>query len=308
MNESDPLLYPNRRLGLDHNWFGHRSLFKQKATRWRNGCGIALWVVVHLEFFPLDMKAQAVQPPGALIRPFPDFASFTNRDYGNRIGVYRIMQVLKDLGIRATVAANSDVAKRYPSLIEDCLALNWELMASGTNMRQIIHGDMPRELEERLIEESLHVLRGYAPVAGWHSPAFSTSMHTFELLARNGLKYASDWTNDEMPYEVRTLAGSLCSLPLSHELADSTLLIQRNQDVDDYCRQIESALSVLEVEARQQARMLSLSIRPWVLGQPHRIGALEQSLKMLVASEHIWPATGHEIVSAAAQEPCIAGV
>jgi allantoinase len=303
----DYLRYPRRGRGLDHDWFDARSLFDRPPVRWPEGRRVALWVTVHVEFFPLDMAIRPVAPVGAMQRSYPDYPTFTNRDYGNRIGIYRIMRVLDRLGIRATAAMNSDVARRYPRLLEEVVRRDWEVMASGVNMGSLHHGELAREAEQALVAEAVTTLRDASgqPVLGWHSPAYSESMNTLELVAGQGIRYVADWINDDMPFPMRTPAGPLHAMPLTYECADTTLLVQREQAIEDYEAQLLAAFRCLGEEATVHGgRILSIAVHPWVIGQPHRIRAFERALTEILASGSVWPATGSEILQAfRTQEP-----
>ena len=100
-----------------------------------------------VEFFPLDAPALPVRPLGGLDRGYPDFWSYSNRDYGTRIGVYRIMRVLDSLGLRATAVVNATAATRYPRVIDEIVRRNWEIAANGIDMGHVHHGQL--ELEDR---------------------------------------------------------------------------------------------------------------------------------------------------------------
>jgi peptidoglycan/xylan/chitin deacetylase (PgdA/CDA1 family) len=297
----DHLRYERRRAGLDHQWFEHRSLYARQPVQWPGGARIALWIVVPIEFFPLDGAQQPFRPVGGLDRPYPDFWGFANREYGHRVGLYRIMRLLDERGLRATAAANSDIAKHYPRLLEELLQRQWEIMASGVNMARLHHGGLSREDERALISESVTTLRAASgqAVAGWHSPGHSQSMHTLALLAEQKLAYVADWINDDLPYEVRTSAGALHALPLTFELSDRKILVQHDGTVEEYEAQVLAAFRHLLAESeRHGGRLLSLSVTPWITGYPHRIGALRRILDAILQAGSVWPATGSEVLRA----------
>ena len=116
----DYLEYPMRRYGMDHERYEWSMLPQRKHVAWPNQARVALWVVPALEWFPLNMAGVPFKPPGAMQTAYPDFRHYTLRDYGNRVGIYRIMKALQRHGIPATVAVNAAVAVRYPTLIKQC--------------------------------------------------------------------------------------------------------------------------------------------------------------------------------------------
>jgi allantoinase len=300
--KGERLHYPHRRHGLDHEWFAHQSMRSRKPIAWPGGKPIALWITVPLEFFPLDAPAQPLRPLGGLDRGYPDYWSYSNRDYGLRIGIFRIMRVLDRFGLRATAAVNAVVATRYPRLIAEAKLRRWEIIAHGMDMGRPHHGDLPVEEERNLVRNACAIIGAAigAPLVGWHSPGHSESMHTLRLVKECGLQYVADWANDDLPYFLQTPAGPLCAMPLTYEWSDRVLLVQHNLTVEDYEAQVMRAFARLRAEAAEcgGGRILSLSVSPWIMGYPHRIAALERLLGRILDSNSIWPADGIEIVDA----------
>ena len=195
---ADYLDYPLRRHGMDHDRYDWSMLPQRPPVAWPGGARIALWVTVSLQWFPLNMKGQPFKPPGAMQTAYPDLRHYTLRDYGNRVGIHRVMQALGRHGIRASAPCNAAVAQRYPSLVKACLDQGWELLAHGLDMDHLHHGALPVEEERAWIRQSLDILQAAtgAPVRGWLSPAKSQSHTTLDLLAEAGLDYVCDWVND----------------------------------------------------------------------------------------------------------------
>jgi allantoinase len=290
---------PHRQRGLDHDWFEHRSLFSRVPMSWPGGRKIALCIFVPVEFFPLAPLPQPFRPLGGLDRPYPDFWGFANRDYGNRIGLYRIMRVLDRHAMRATAPINAQIARRYPRVIEEVSRRGWEIVASGLDMATLHHGGLAVEDERAQIGASLTMLRaaGEQAIRGWHSPACSQSMNTLQLLCEQGISYAADWINDDLPYEMRTPAGSLWALPLGYELSDRKILVQHDRTVEEYEAQVLAAFRQLLAESeRHGGRLLTLSVSPWIIGYPHRIRAFERVIEAIAPM--VWAATGTEIIDA----------
>ncbi len=294
------LTYPYRRAGLDHDWFRHEPTLKRPRVTWPAAQPVALWITVPVEYFPLDAPPGPFRPLGGLTLGYPDFWNFSNRDYGLRIGIYRIMSVLDDVGLRATAAVNASVAVRYPRVVDEMLEFNWEFVANGVDMGHVHHGNLAPDDEREWIRSATDVLvkATGSPVHGWHSPGRSHSSSTMELLAERGFRYVTDWANDDMPYAITTAAGELWAMPLTYEWSDRCLLVQHSLTVEDYVEQVVQAFSRLRNEAAQFrcGRILSLSITPWILGYPHRIAALDRLLRRILGSGDVWPATALEII------------
>jgi peptidoglycan/xylan/chitin deacetylase (PgdA/CDA1 family) len=283
-------------------------------------------VTVALEWFPLDMKGQPFKPPGAMQTAYPDLRHYTLRDYGNRVGIYRVMQALQRHGIRASAAVNAAVAARYPSLLRDVREAGWEVIAKGLDMDHLHHGALPVEEERALIARTLEILRPAAggAVRGWLSPAKSESHATPDLVAEAGLDYLCDWVNDDMPYAMRTVTGALGNTPAHYQQApghgspagvqpgrglvamphpidldDHTILVQNHHTEDDFRNALTDQFDLLYREATPaDGRIMAIALHPWVIGQPYRIGALEEALAHIMRHRGVWAATGAEIVDA----------
>ena len=293
--------YPNRRYGMDHQWYEWSILQDRPEISWPHNARVAIWVNVALEFFPLDQSPEPFKAPGGMVTTYPDLRHYTLRDYGNRVGVFRVFRLLDELGITPTVSFNSKVAERYPRLMTEVVQRDWEVIANGIDMGTIHHGGLAEDTEAALIDESLTSLRELSgqPVTGWLSPARSESMNTLDLLAARGVEYVGDWQNDEMPYAISTPAGRLHSMPMSHELDDQTIQLQYQQSETSFAEQVEDAMTVVYDESSESnGRMVSLVIHPWMSGQPHRIWALRRALTKVMGYNDVWSASGSQILKA----------
>jgi allantoinase len=307
MVEDEYLHYADRRRGLDHDWFEHRSARTRPRLNWPGSEQLALWITVPLEFFPMDGVNAPFRPTGALDRPYPDFWSYAARDYGIRIGIYRIIKALDQRGIKATAVMNSAVMRRSPKLVDALVDRGWEIMCGGIDMGTLHYGGLEKATERDLIRQALHDVRGSGhEVIGWHSPGHSQSMDTMDLLAGEGVKYVADWVNDDLPYDVHTKSGTLVAMPVSYELSDRKIMVEHDRTMDDYTAMVFGAARQLRSESRDGARILALSVSPWIIGYHHRIAAFERLLDGVFEDGPVWSATGREIFDAyvAQRGPC----
>jgi peptidoglycan/xylan/chitin deacetylase (PgdA/CDA1 family) len=191
---------------------------------------------------------------------------------------------------------------RYPALAAEIAASQWEVAAAGVDMGHLHHGGLPEGEERALVKKAVDALRGAfaSKIRGWHSPAHSESMRTLDLVAEAGLDYVADWINDDMPYPVTTSAGRLTAMPLAWDLSDQRLLFQQHMDTAEFVEQVLRAFKTLYAESARtgSGRILTLTITPWLMGQPHRIRALAVVLDRILEHVGVWPATGAEIVDA----------
>ncbi len=296
--DSAYLVYPKRRQGYDHEIYDWSALHTRAPVAWPGGKSVSIWICVSLEYFPLVPNDAPFRAPGHMQTPYPDYRHFTARDYGTRVGMYRLLDIFAKLGVRVSVATNAAIAIRYPQLIADILAGGHEIIAHSTDMNGTIATGLDEAEERRLIVESADVLEGATGTRarGWLSIARSQSWHTPQLLRDTGFVYACDWVNDELPYRFR---NGLVNLPLNHELSDRQILTVQQQSVDSYVQQVRDAYDWLAHEAvTYGGRLLPLHVTPYIIGLPYRIDAFEQLLTDLLSRSTSWIATGDEIVRA----------
>ena len=296
------LEYPKRRPGMDHDLYEASYLPDRKPVIWPGDRHVAVWIVPMVQFFPLDMEAKPINPPGGMTRPYPDYWNYTLDDYGNRVGIYRILDALAERGMKASAAFNARLVDHYPQVLRDCVAAGCEIITHGWDMGTV-HGDQLSEDDEREIigrsRGKLGDALGEAP-AGWLSPAMALSQRTTRIVAEAGFRYTCDWVNDELPYAMKGPASPLAAMPLGYELSDLRLMLEYRQMAWEYEEQVTDALSFLIAEAREKraGRILALPLHPWLAGAPHRIGAVENILDAIAREESCWVATGTEILDA----------
>ncbi len=295
------LEYPHRSYGMDHDQYDWSMLANRTAVEWPGRARIALWVNVALQYFPLNQQGNPFAPVGGMTTSYPDLRHYTLREYGNRVGIYRLLKAFDQYNIQPTFAVNTRLAERYPYLINRLTERNDEIICHGWHMDAPHYGGQDMAEEAALIAKSLDGLRAITgqAVEGWISPSKSQSENTPELLVKHGVKYMCDWINDDMPYSFRTPAGAIIAMPLSSELEDRFIMHNNLHSEVAYADQIMDAFDFLYNEAEEQGgRILALSIHPWMLGQPHRIGKLEQVLAHITSHAGVWSASAGEICAA----------
>ena len=300
--------YEQRRYGMDHDFYSWSMLTERKPVKWPGGNKLALWVNVCVEFFPLDQKGVPYKVPGGMTMPYPDLRHFSLRDYGNRVGIFRILEALDQYGITPTFSINSRMVEQAPYLVKRLAQRGNEILCQGWDMDTLHWGNATQaeaNKEADIVAKSLRVLREATgqPVTGWLSPAKNQSELTAAYLADNGIEYCGDWVNDDMPYPFTCQNKSLLNIPLSTELDDQFILHSNLHSEQSYAEQICDACDLLLAEAEEQGgRLLALNIHPWLLGQPHRIMFFEQVLAHISSKTGIWSASAAEICAAFQQQ------
>lgn len=290
------------RRGMDHALYAFSPLPARAPLAWPGGAPLALWIVLYLDYWELQKPEDAHCAPdvhGMWGHQFPDLRTYTYRLYGERIGVFRILDVLTRHGIRATVAAGAEICRRHPELVAECAMRGHEIAAHGTHATRMITSRMSESEERALIAESIDAVEqacGRRPL-GWFGQDSGESTRTPFLLAAAGFEYVADWPNDEQPYWM-TVEPPLVSLPLQAELDDLQFLWLRQQPTWRYPDCVEAAARRLVRDGTVQGRTLGLGLHTWLFGRPHRIDYLDQTLSRLARREGIWQATALDIATA----------
>jgi peptidoglycan/xylan/chitin deacetylase (PgdA/CDA1 family) len=282
----------------DYGPFPYTPINRRPQLKWPNGARVALWVIPNIEFFSLKSPLPG-HPWEKATGDAPTVRAWGQRDYGNRIGIFRIMDVLTKHGIRATATVNSAICDHHPQIIEDAVKLGWEFMGHNKMNATRLTG-LSLEQERDLIRGSMERLReatGRKPV-GWLGAGLAETWNTLDLLADEECLYVSDWVNDDQPYLMDVGGKRLVYLPYSYEINDSPQLYYRDRSIDEFETMIKRQFDVLYAEGEQSARVMAICLHPFIIGTAHRIGGLDSALKYICSHAGVWKATGEEIVQA----------
>lgn len=275
--------YAQRHAGPDHGHYPASPVRDRAPIALPGGASLGLWVVVPLEFFPLNPSGQPFKAPGAMQTPYPDLRHYTTRDYGNRVGAYRLLKLFGKLGLRVTFAVQGAVAERYPGLVQDVLGDGHDICAHGWDTDSLHHSGLSEAVETGYITRTLDAIQGASGHRpdGWLSPARAEGFATPARLAANGINWFADWAHDDLPTRFQTDAGDLAALPLSNELDDWQILVAYTRPEQEWATQVADAADWLSAEAARLSspRILTLTVRPYVSGLPYRVKALGDSLK-----------------------------
>ena len=275
--------------------FPYSPIINRPPLRWPNGAQLALWVIPNIEFFALNEKVPAAA--GGSSAPVPDVPTWSSRDYGNRVGVFRLMEALDRHGIRATVALNSELCAEHPQIIEEGNKRQWEWMGHcESNTRRL--NEAPPGDEPRIIKNALATIEratGRRP-RGWLGSGLQETWDTLDLLAAQGCEYVCDWTNDDQPYIMELDGGrTLACVPYSHEINDKPAFERFHRTADEFREMICRQFDVLYREGAKSGRVMAIALHPYLTGVPHRIGAFEAALDHISKHERVWKTTGGEI-------------
>lgn len=291
--------YTHRHYGMDHDRYTWSMLQNRPAVTWPNNASLAIWVNVAVQYFPLNQRGIPFKVPGGMTMPYPDLRHYSLRDYGNRVGIFRFLKAFDKYAITPTFALNTRLAERNPYLLDVLKERGNEILCHGYHMDALHYSGQKLEDEEALAEKALNGLRELSgqDIKGWISPARNESENTADILAKHGVEYFCDWVNDDMPYRYKTNDTSLIAMPLSNELEDRFVIASNQHSEQSWSEQVCDACDFLLQEAKTQGgRILALNIHPWLLGQPHRIQYLEDTLAYIMSKSGVWSASSAEIM------------
>jgi len=270
--------------------FPYSPIIARSPLTWPGGARLALWVIPNVEVFALDERL-----PGA--GKIPDVPMWAIRDYGARVGIWRLMEVLSRHGIRGTAALNSEVCDAYPQIVEEAQRLGWEFMGHNESNTRRLNEIAPDE-ERGAIQRALARIEkatGKRP-HGWLGSGLQETWNTLDALVEAGCRYVADWVNDDQPYLMEVNGRPLVSIPYSYEINDKPAFETLHRTADEFETMIRRQFDVLYREGAHSGRVMAICLHPYIIGVPHRIGALEAALGYITGHEGVWRATGEEIV------------
>lgn len=298
----DYLVYSHRKYGYEHSRYDWRIAAASPRLKWPDNRTVALMVVMPLEFFPLNPSGKPFKHPGAMVTPYPDLRHYTSRDYGNRVGAFRILRCLAEAGIKATVPVNAVLLTRIRPLIDAIRADGHEIAAHGWDTDAIHWSGLDDAKERAYIARTRAAFdeAGLKPRC-WLSPARQQSFVTLDLIHEAGFDVCLDWEADKIPLRMATGHGTIWSVPLMNELDDRTLLIARTQSEEEWARQIVEAVDyTASVAAEEGGGLVSFTLTPYITGQPFRVAPMRALLQALGQDKRVWTATASAIADAAA--------
>jgi peptidoglycan/xylan/chitin deacetylase (PgdA/CDA1 family) len=278
-----------------HDRFDYSPIVDRPPLRWPNGARVALWVIPNIEHFMFDRPSTSISDATYALKP--DVLNYSWRDYGVRVGIWRMMDIMTRHGIRGTAALNADVCAEYPRIIEEGKKLGWEWMGHGTT-NSILLSRLTEAEERPLIKEAVTTIGkavGKAP-RGWLSPALSESVHTLDILAENGIEYVGNWVNDDQPYPMKVKKGRMFSMPYSSEINDIPAMLGLHQSPERFGQMICDQFDVLYEDGAKTGRVMSICLHPFLVGHPHRSKYFAKALAHITSRQEVWLATGSEIL------------
>ena len=261
---------------------------------WPDEAKVALWIapnIEHYEYLPPRDPRRNPWPRS----PHPEVQGYSQRDYGNRVGFWRMLEVLDEYEVRCTASTNLAVFDHYPDIGKAMTDRGWEIMSHGIyNTRYL--SSLTEEEEREFYVDCVDTLRRHTgqDLKGMLGPAVSNTVLTPDLMAEAGLIYHADWLHDDQPIPIKVDGGPLVSVPYSIELNDVPVFLHHH-DTQEFVEMVKAQFDTLYEEGGTSGRVMALALHPYLMGMPHRIQGLEEILDYLLGHDGVWQTTASEI-------------
>lgn len=277
-----------------HYLFEYSPLIARPPLTLPDDAYVAFWVGVNIEHFELDKPSTSIFAGTAGFRPDP--LNYGWRDYGARVGIWRMMAALDRYGMRGSALLNSDVCEWYPEIVVEAVKRGWCCVAHGKN-NSILQADMDVDEERAYLETVVRTISDATGVAprGWLGPALSETYATPTLLGDLGFTYLLDWCNDDQPYPLTVDRHKMISVPYSIELNDISFFVGKSPAPEVFYQMIVDTFDCLYEEGKTTGRVMALGLHPWIINQPFRHKYLERALEYISSRERVWLTTSDEV-------------
>ena len=259
------------------------------------GARLALWTIVNVEEWSIERPMPRTVLPPPLGQPLlPDLPNWAWHEYGMRVGFWRFVEMLARFRVTPTLAINGSVCRSYPRVAGAARDAGWEFMGHGYVQRPMHH----LEDQRAAIRDTIAAIREFTGKAprGWESPGLTETFDTIDLLAEAGIEYVADWVLDDQPCRIETAHGPVTSIPYTVEMNDIAMMALQHHPSDEWLRRGIAQFERLYAEGEKSARVMAVSIHPYITGVPHRIGYVEQLYGHILAQPGVLAWTGEQIL------------
>lgn len=283
------------REGADQSWSDYSPIIDRPVITWPGNARVAVWIcpnILSWDFIPpqdpwLDAWARM---------PVPDVLAYGRQDYGNRVGFWRMLEVLDRHDTPCTAVINTEALERYPAIRDAAKERRWRYLGHGMSNTRFIYGHDAAAEKAYYTEmrDTVAQLTGM-PLIGMGGPGpQSATENTPDILAELGFLYHGDWYHDDQPMPLRVRAGRLISLPYAAEVNDAPFLGSAFE-ADDFCEVVKRQFDQLYREGEHSGRVMCISIHPTLIGQPQRARYLDEALRYVFSHAGVWKTTGDAI-------------
>lgn len=273
----------------------YSAIVDRPALKLPDGARIAVWVIVNVEEWSIERPMPRTVLPPPMGQPLiPDVPNWAWHEYGMRVGFWRFLKALKEVDIKATMAVNGSVCESYPRVAEAALEADWEFMGHGFIQRPM------HQVQDQWesISKTYEALKSFSgkPPRGWESPGMTETGETLDLLKEVGFEYIANWVLDDQPVQLSTRHGPIYSVPYTVEINDIAISALQEHSSEMILKRGRDQFDRLYEEGAESARVMAISLHPYITGVPHRIKYLEELLAYIRSKPDVAFMKGDEIL------------
>ena len=279
---------------LEPNRVAYSPIIERPPIKWPNGARVALWIAPNVEHYEYEPEFDGQRNPWPRM-PYPDVQQYSYRDYGNRVGFWRMLEVLDKHNIRCCVSLNVAVLEHYPEIKDAMVERNWDFMSHGIYNTRYLN-PMSEEQAREFYVDCIETLRRETgkQLKGMLGPAISGTEATPDLMAEAGLIYHTDAMNEDQPVPIKVKSGKLISVPYSIELNDAPVY-RHHYEGDYFAEMCKAQFDQLYKEGAESGRGMCIALHPYLTGQPHRVMYLDEVFSYIMSHEGVWQTTADDI-------------
>ena len=279
----------------DPNLYDYWPYKDRPKIEWPGGKKLAFWIAPNIEFYEYDPPVNPSRPGWP--KPTPDVVGYSQRDWGNRVGHWRLMELLDKYDMRGSISLNVALCDHHPEIIEACAARKWEFFSHGIYNTRYSYG-MDEAQERAVLEDSIRTVEQATGtrIRGYLAPALTHTEHTFDLIAEYDFWYTCDLFQDDQPQPIKTKTGKLISMPYSLEVNDVITYGAQAMSPWRYADILKRHFDQLLEEGETSGTVMCIPLHAYLVSQPHRIRPFEEALKHIAShTDDVWITTGAEI-------------
>lgn len=280
----------------DPGYITYSPIIDRPKVQWPNNARVAFWTAPNIEFYEYQPPVNEYRDQYPRV-PHPDVMQYSYRDYGNRAGFWRMLEVFDHYRLRATTSLNVAVLDHFPEIRDAMVERDWDFMSHGVYNTRYLFG-MSEADERDFYRDTIDTIRRHTgkQQKGMLGPAFSATPNTPRLMAEAGLIYHVDWFIDDQPFPINVPQGKLVGVPYGREINDAFLLWMGSSWEGEYFLQAcKDQFDTLYEEGAESGRVMCVALHPFLIGQPHRVRYLDEVFDYILSHEGVWAATADEI-------------
>ena len=279
---------------LPSDRIAYSAINERSPLKLPDGARLAVWVIVNIEEWdPTEPMPRTVLTPPAGGSPMPDVPNWAWHEYGNRVGFWRFVALFDELAIPAVLAINGSALAAYPPIVRAAVEREWEFIGHGFTQRNMQRVKNERA-DIRRTREAIQQATGVPP-RGWLGPGLTETWETPDVLVEEGYDYVADWVLDDQPVWLKTRGKPLLNVPYTQECNDVAMMLIQHHAASEYCDRAIDQFEQLYADSANSARVMALSVHPYIMGVPHRLKYLRRALEVIGGKTGVKFMTGGQI-------------